>query len=189
MRDVFKGMNSKVLNKYVIHFKGLKIGKHIFNFDVNDDFFNEFESCKISRGELNVDVIFHKHSTMLEMDFSIEGKVEVPCDRCLELFYIPISYEGKVIVKISSSIEEDLDDSVWYVDTNEHEINIAHYIYESINLSVPIQHYHGMLGTSIDDCDKEMLKKLNEMRVENDDKINLSKVDSRWEKLKNLSNN
>ncbi|MDD3891915.1 MAG: DUF177 domain-containing protein, partial [Bacteroidales bacterium] len=129
------------------------------------------------------------HSNMLELYFSIEGKVEVVCDRCLERFFMPISYNGDVFVKILDSIpDEEKDEDEWYISSNESELDLAHYIYESICLSLPIQRFHGILGTLEEDCDKEMMERLNDLSVKDNDSQD-NKHDPRWDKLKDLLQN
>ena len=180
---------SNILDRYVIHFKGLKVGLHQFDFDVDKAFFDEFEGNEISDGRVEVAINLQRHSTMLELEFEIDGEVEVPCDHCLDRFFLPISFEGKLFVRITDSIPEDNDnDEVWFVSSNEHDINLAQYIYESICLSLPIQRYHGVLGTSSADCDQDMLEKLRLLSLQSDNKEDGLKPDSPWDKLKDLKN-
>lgn len=187
MRDIFFRVVNKILNRYLVQYKGLKIGRHIFNFDVDNLFFDQFEESEISKGILSVDLVLNKMSNMLELDFEINGNVELLCDRCLEPFSIPLSYEGKLVVRISDSISEDEKvDDVWYVNSNEYELNLAHYIYESICLSLPLQRYHGILNTSEKDCDPTMISKLNQLSGSTNDS---EKHDTRWDKLKDLNSN
>jgi uncharacterized metal-binding protein YceD (DUF177 family) len=187
--DVFLGTVNKILNKYIVDIKELRQGEHIFNFDVDDSFFAEFKESEISRAKVVVDLNLQKHSNMLELYFNIEGVVEVVCDRCLDRFFIPISYNGDVFIKILDSIsDEEKDDDVWYISSNESELDLAHYIYESICLSLPIQRFHGILGTLEEDCDKEMMKRLNELSVKDSDS-EVIELDPRWEKLKDLLQN
>jgi uncharacterized protein len=180
---------SKILNRYLVQFKALTVGKHILSFDVDDAFFDEFEGSEVSKGDLTIDLTLQKSSNMMELDFYIEGDVEVLCDRCLEPFTIPTTFEGKLIIRISDSIDEDeINDDIWYVSSNEHEVNLSQYIYESICLSLPIQRYHGILETSIDDCDKDMLEKLNQLSLAKA-KESDNKGDNRWDKLKDIMSN
>jgi uncharacterized metal-binding protein YceD (DUF177 family) len=190
LRDVFLEKVNKILNRYIVQFKGLKIGRHIFNFDVDNAFFDQFEESEISRGDLSVDVVLNRLSSLLEIDFNIDGDVEVLCDRCLEPFTIPTSFVGKLLIRISDSIpEEETADDVWYINSNEHEINLAQYIYESICLSLPIQRYHGILDTSADECDSTMLERLNKLSASANKDSKRTEVDHRWDKLKGLKNN
>jgi uncharacterized protein len=188
LRDVFFEKVSKILNIYTVQFKGLTVGKHIFNFDVDDGLFNYFESTEVFGGDLSVELVLDKLSNMLELDFYIEGEVKVQCDRCLELFTIPTEFEGKLVVQISDSNEEnEQNDEIWYVNSNEHELSLAQYIFESICLSLPIQRFHGILDTSEEDCDKEMLTQLQKLSSQVEE--NEGNSDSRWDKLKDLLKN
>ena len=181
---------SKILNRYLVHFKGLKTGKHIINFDVDNAFFEEFEGSEISKGSLSVYIELERMVNMMEFDIDIDGEVEVLCDHCLEPFVIPTSFEGKLIVRISDTIQENENiDDVWYINNNEYELNLAHYIYESICLSLPIQRFHGILGTSEKDCDKGMLDRLTQLSDPQSNGSNRGDGDERWDKLKDLMNN
>ncbi len=175
------------LNAYSIHFKGLKVGKHTFNFEVDSKFFDEFEEGEIKQGKLQVDVMLNKQSQMLDMTFSIDGLVEVVCDRCLEYFDIPISYKGSLYVKFGEE-KADEGEEIIILTNDDSEINVAQYIYESICLSLPIQRYHGMKGTKTK-CNKEMLKKLKSLLLNDSKKEETEDVDPRWSKLKDIELN
>jgi len=178
---------SSVLNTYSIHFKGLKVGKHTFNFEVDDKFFEAFEEGEIKKGKVNVDVTLNRQSQMLDFFISIEGLVEVTCDRCLENFDLPISYEGSLYVKFGG-IKSEEDDEIIILTNDDSEINLAQYIYESICLSLPIQRYHGMKGTKTK-CNTEMLNKLKSLSSNSTKKEKTEEVDPRWSKLKDIELN
>ena len=182
-------MERSVIKRYTIKFKGLKAGEHTFQFKVDEAFFAEFDKSHVSSGDIEVQVVLVKHTNMLNLRFSIEGTADVPCDRCLEFFAIPLEYSGEVIIKISDSTPEEYSDEIWSIGSNEHEVNIAQYLYESICLSLPIQRYHGILGTSADDCDFEMISKLNKLAPNAEAPDKKEETDSRWDKLKGLMNN
>ena len=187
MRDVFFTQMSTVLNKYTVHFKGLGTGKHIFTYDVTKAFFDQFEGSEVSNGNLKVEIELDRHTNMLDLNISIKGDVEVQCDRCLEPFTMPTEYEGKLVVRISDSIDSDENiDDIWFLNSNDHELPLAQYIYESICLSLPIQRYHGILGTSQEGCDKEMLEKLNVLSSSAEESEQELPTDSRWDKLKDI---
>lgn len=179
-------MNS-VLNTYSIHFKGLKVGKHTFNFEIDNKFFEAFEDGEIKQGDLNVDVILNRQSLMLDLFISIKGHVQVTCDRCLEDFDLPISYEGSLYVKFGES-RSDEGEEIIILTNEDSEINIAQYLYESICLSLPIQRYHGMKGTKTK-CNKEMIKKLKSLLTDSPKKEENEEFDPRWSKLKDIELN
>jgi len=178
---------SSYLNTYSIHFKGLKVGKPSFIFEVDKKFFDEFEEGEIKQGQLQVDVILTKQSQMLDLNISINGSAEVVCDRCLDSFYLPISYRGSLFVKFGEEKAEDADEII-VLTNDDNEINLAQYIYESICLSLPLQRYHGMNGLK-EKCNKEMIKKLKSHLSSNTKKEVKNDVDPRWNKLKDIQLN
>lgn len=177
---------SSILKTYSVQYKGLKFGKHYFEFEITDRFFEEFPEGEISKGNLIANVSLDKHSTMLEFLFDIEGIVAVQCDRCLEPLGLPIDFSGRLIVNFGEETNTD-NDELWTLSENEFEVNLAHYLYESISLSLPISRYHGMGNSKEEDCNPEMLKKigLNNIKPK---KVN-KEVDPRWEQLRNLLDN
>ena len=178
---------SSYLNTYSIHFKGLKVGKHLFNFEVDRKFFDEFEEGEIKQGKLTVDVILTKQSQMLDLSISINGFVEVICDRCLDNFDLPISYTGAMYVKFGEEKSEEGDEII-VLTNDDNEIDLAQYIYESISLSLPIQRYHGMNGLK-GKCNKEMIEKLKSHLSNNAKKEEPNDFDPRWNKLKDIKLN
>lgn len=143
--------------KYVLNINGLSLGRHDCRFDVGSDLFLLFENSEVSGGKVEVDIELEKKSNMLSLDFSIKGHVEVPCDRCLEVFTAPVDYEGTLLVKYSEE-EQESDGDVMWVAPGEHELDLSQYIYESILLSLPYQRVHPE-GENGPGCDTEMLKR------------------------------
>lgn len=146
------------LDTYTLKFKGLSIGTHHFEYTVNDDFFAAFEGSEVSKGDLEVAVDVLRQASMLTLDFRIQGDVEVPCDRCLGEFRMPVSYEGTLQVKFAEDPPESDGDIVW-LHPVEGELNLAQYIYESILLSLPYQRIHPLDKNGNPTCDPEMLKR------------------------------
>jgi uncharacterized protein len=178
---------SSHLNTYSIHFKGLKVGKHLFNFEVDNKFFDEFEEGEIKQGQLQADIILTKQSQMLDLNISINGTIEVVCDRCLDNFDIPISFNGSLFVKFGEE-KGEVGDEIIVLTNDDNEISLAQYIYESISLSIPIQRYHGMNGLK-GKCNKEMIEKLKSHLSSNSKKEDTKDFDPRWNKLKDIKLN
>jgi len=174
-----------VLSTYSINFKGLKVGKHSFEFDLNDAFFSEFKEGEIGKGQLKALVTLNKQNHLLEFKISIKGSVQVVCDRCLEAFELPTTFKGELFAKIGSADAEN-DDEIIFLSEEDYEVNLAQYLYESVCLSLPLKRYHGLGGTKASDCDKEMLAKMN---VVNESDASDEEVDPRWAALKKLKNN
>jgi uncharacterized metal-binding protein YceD (DUF177 family) len=169
-------------HQFIIPFKGLKVGRHDFSFEINDKFFDDFIDSEIKKGKVSVDVCLDKKTTMLELDFNIKGEVWVICDRCLDDFLLPIEYESKLYVKFGEATEEQTDE-ILILSHNEYEIDIAQFIYEFIHLSLPYKKLHPTDNKGKSLCNKEMLNKLNEYIIH---KNEINDIDPRWDDLKNL---
>lgn len=169
------------LRQYAIPFKGLKEGKHDFNFVVDNSFFEQFESSEVKRGLVNVQVELIMHSQFLELQFDINGKITVNCDRCLEPFVIRITHQAMLYIRFGEKTLEQSDELLILGDS-ENEVPLDQLIYEYIHLALPIQRIHPEID-GISGCNPEMMEKLNAHDA--DDTENASE-DPRWEKLKGL---
>ena len=171
----------KDLRKYVIPFAGLKEGRHEFEFDVDDSFFEQFDSSEIRQGKLDVNIVMQKNQQVLELDFDIKGKVRTICDRCLEEFDFPLAYQGKLFFKFGEKSYE-LTDEIIILSAAEHEINVSQYIYEFIHLALPYRRIHPDINGE-SGCNSAMIQKLDELRTDN---LKLSD-NTAWDKLKEIT--
>ena len=169
------------LRQYTIPLRGLKEGRHFFEFVANDSFFEQYDSSEVKKGLVKVGVELIKHSTFLELHFEINGRVTVICDRCLEPFVIMITHQAMLYIRFGEETLEQSDELLILADS-ENEIHLDQLIYEYIHLALPIQRIHpeidGMSG-----CNPEMMEKLNALDA--DDQEDATE-DPRWEKLKGL---
>jgi len=143
----------EALDQFTIPVLGLSDGLHEFNFSIGDDFFQCFEESPIKRGQLEVIFRFDKEHSMYELSFDIKGSIVTTCDRCLEEFAFPIESREHLLVKFDEKEWEDAD--VVYITPGTQTLNVAKYIYEFINLAVPMVKTHDKAGER---CDPEMLK-------------------------------
>jgi len=171
-------MSEGYRNKYVIPYSGLKTGIHLFEFLVDETFFEEIEYSEIKRGKLKVNVTLNKHESMLAFDFEIEGTIQVECDRCLGLFYMPVNGKNRLIVKFGEVISEESDELI-IIPESEHKFSLDKYIFEYISLMVPMQHMHPDDENGDSTCDPEVVKLLENHRSKEND--------PRWSALKNIN--
>ncbi|WP_158990822.1 DUF177 domain-containing protein [Mucilaginibacter sp. L196] len=172
----------KSLRIYAIPFTGLKLGKHQFEFDVTDSFFDEFDYSLVKKANLKCVVELEKQETLIILDFRITGHIDLACDRCLAPYPQPLDISEQQIAKFSEE-EIDEDDEIITLGKSDHEINIAPLIYEYINVAVPFVASCGNEGNT-EYCDKEMLDSLNKLAVNNEPEDEI--VDPRWDALKKI---
>ena len=171
----------KSLRTYSIPFTGLKIGKHLFEYEIGDEFFNEFEYSLVKKAALFCKVELDRQETMLILGFDITGSVTAICDKCLSEYQQPINIHEQQIARFSEETLSE-DDEIITLGKNDHEINIAGLIYEYVNVAMP---FVALCSNEGEDkqCDKEMLDSLSKLSV-NDEQP--EKIDPRWDALKKL---
>jgi uncharacterized protein len=170
-------------DRYTISYSGLKEGHHSFDFKIDRKFFEKFEESEIKEGSLFAAIELIKRTTHLDLRITITGTVLVCCDRCLGMFLYPLESTNKLLVKLGSSVGED-DPDIISMPSEEHEIDLQQHFYEYIYLALPIKRVHPDDENGNSTCDPEMLRKLSEHIVEEEDD-----TDPRWDELRKLMNN
>lgn len=168
-------------SEYLIPFIGLKNGIHRFEFKIGNKFFEGFDFLDYQNAQIQVDLVFEKKPTHLELNFRAKGRVIVPCDITTELFKLPINATFKLVVKFGL-VENDGDDDILILPHGSHDIQIAQYIYEMIVLSVPQKKVHP--GIAEGTLKSEILEKLKDLQPQ--EKPPSDETDPRWDKLKDL---
>lgn len=171
--------------EYLIPFIGLKLGKHHFEYQINNKFFEIFDYNEFQNSDIKVNLVLEKKSTMLELAFKHKGTVNVPCDLTSEDFDLPIKGKMNLIVRFGESFNND-NEELLILPHGEFEIDIAQYIYEMIVLSVPLRRVHP--GIKDGSLKTEALTKLKELAVKEkkEEKKEEENIDPRWDKLKQL---
>ncbi len=169
--------------KYDVEFKGLKEGLHEFEFEVQDSFFEHFDQGMVKEGSIQVKVRLEKRNTFMKMFFNLKGHIQLVCDRCLESYRQKVKTSYELFVKFGEN-EIDDDEIIWLLP-EEHKINLAQLIYEYVTLSIPLKQVHPEDKNGMTGCNKEMLEKLEKLRLHEEKK---STADPRWSALKNWNN-
>jgi len=174
------------LRDYSIPFKGLKEGKHLFNYEIGEGFFELFEQPLIEKGDVKAEVELNKSSALLTLTFRVDGNVETVCDNCLEALTLHVENESLMYVKFGIEYDEPTEEII-VLPHEEHEINVAQLIYEFICVALPIRHVHPEDENGNVTCNTEMLDQLNNYLVEEGtEEEQDDDIDPRWAALKNL---
>ncbi|WP_420577997.1 YceD family protein [Ekhidna sp.] len=168
----------KDLKAYKIEIFGLSNSTHDFNFTFDDEFFSHFENSLVSKGKGTCDVVLAKTDSMITVDLTIKGIIELECDRSLEPFDYPIAVEKEIIYKYGDE-EKELSEDVFVILKGEQEINISTFLYESISLEVPMKKLHPKFQDESDDDEMIYISDTDEQSQE-------ESTDPRWEALKKL---
>ena len=175
------------MNEYVIRFSGLKDGNHQFNYEIGSPFFEQLVHSEIQNATLTVDVDFEKKPNMLIVNFEIEGKVEIMCDKCTDDFDLTIETDDELIYQFGEGISDD--EKIIILPENEIEIDLTQAIYEVTCIAIPSRRVH-----PDGECNQEMLKDMDNYLMVEEDEVEPSnditddedEVDPRWKALNKL---
>ena len=144
---------------YSIPIKSLEKGVHIYDFKLDEEFFEHFESSPIAESDLDVKVVMDKRESMILWAFEVQGKIRTQCDRCMEDISLPIHQSHDLIVKYGP--EGDSDDVV-YIEPDQPSFQLAPYLYEFSCLSIPLVRVYDCASDEEAPCNDEVLEILEE---------------------------
>lgn len=147
-----------VSDLFSLPYLGMKDGYHTYKFEVDSHFFKNFISSPIDSGAFEIHLDVDKRGSLSEFMFSISGKVDTSCDRCLASIELPVTGTFKMHGKISS-IEGD-DEDIIYIKPDQSHIDLSQYIYELICLSIPQIKVYDCAIEVPKVCDEVILSKL-----------------------------
>lgn len=154
---------------YDIAFVGLKPGIHEFEYAINDKFFVEYQEQDFRNCVAQVKLNLEKNTGFMLLKFEVGGKLEVICDRCGNHLPLDLWDEFNIVVKMVDDPEEmneqEEDPDVYYISRGESHLNVSDWIYEFINLSIPMQRMCSIEEMGGPHCNKEVLAMLKNMDV------------------------
>lgn len=174
--------------EFEIAFVGLKPGVHVFEFKVEDKFFAAYGHQEFSKCNADIKLSLDKKNGFMQLKFDIDGTVEIQCDRCgnplTKILWDEFNMVIKMVEEPDIMNEQEDDPDVFYIGKNESHIYIADWIYEFINLCLPMQNmcntdeYGGTL------CNKAVLEQLKKMEEQTN--LNPNPLWKGLDKLKGL---
>lgn len=173
------------MKEFKIPFTSLKDGSHEFKFEVNDSFFAAFPFSEIHKGKVHIGVTLSKQFQILTLEISIKGEVEQVCDRCGNDYQQALNGKRKLVVHLNADSFEDEDDLI-SLPESVHVLDLSQYIYEYITLLVPSRRVCGGKPEESNQCDPDMIAKLEELKSGSDLEEEEKPIDPRWDSLKNI---
>ncbi len=168
------------LEPFKIDLKGLDEGLTTIKFDLNNEYFEAIDAPEINKGQVGVVLSISRVSDFYELNFIINGVVTVQCDRCLKDMELSINIDSKLVAKFGEEYSEE--DDLVTVPENEGILDVAWFIYEFIDLNIPIKHVHAP-----GKCDPAMMKMLDKHSTTRSSDVDNGKdIDPRWSKLEKL---
>lgn len=158
---------------FEIAFVGLKPGVHEYNYTIDDKFFVAFQQQDFRNCHANVKLLLDKKSSFMQLKFEIGGSLEVTCDRCNSRLPLELWDEFNITVKLVEEPElmnaQEDDPDMYYIAQGESHFDVANWIYEFINLSLPMQKacdFDKMDGPHCNASAMEVLKKMEPEKKE-----------------------
>ncbi|HEY0743203.1 MAG TPA: DUF177 domain-containing protein [Chryseosolibacter sp.] len=171
------------MKDFKINIIGLSNKQHQFDFKIGDEFFRHYGDGLVSEGDLEAVVSLDKRETMIEARFEIKGKVKLICDRSLDPFQHPMKIDKRVIFKYGDANEE-LSDEIIMIHRDSDHLELGQYIYEFINLAIPMKKLHPRYEGELDLDDSEGKIIYSSGTAPGDE--GEEDIDPRWEQLKKL---
>ena len=168
----------KDLKEFNIPFVGLKEGKHLFEYKIDNTFFELYDYNEFEKSSINVTLEFVKKSTLFELEFTASGTVNVPCDVTNEYFDLEITATLPLVVKFGQEYNDE-NEEILILPHEVYQFSVAQFIYEMIVLGIPNKRVHPKV------LDGTMETEVLEQLETKEDKA-VETTDPRWDKLKNL---
>ncbi len=177
--------------EFEIAFVGLKPGVHEFNYSIDDRFFEAFQQQDFKNCKAKVKLLLDRKTGFIQLKFEIGGTLEVNCDRCSNNLPLQLWDDFNITVKMVEEPElmneQEEDPDMYYIGQGDSHLDVSNWIYEFINLSIPMQktcEFEKMDGPYCNPKVLDVLKKLEP--EEKQDKENPIWKD--LEKFKDLGN-
>src|ERR1700733_6178565 len=174
--------------EFEIAFVGLKPGIHEFNYEITDKFFADYQQQDFRNCLAGVKLFLDKKNSFMLLKFEIGGKVEIGCDRCGNMLPLDLWDEFNILVKLVEEPDlmnqQEEDPDVYYISKGESHLRISDWIYEFINLSIPMQRMCREEEIGGPHCNKEVLEMLKKLETEKSKPGGT--VWKGWEKFKDL---
>jgi len=168
-----------------IKISGLKDGIHEYQFSLDDRFLDDFSRSFFDLPVLEIKVLLTFSELMIKAEVSIQGEVQLICDRSLDIFQHLISENVIHFFKFGEE-ENELSDELDVISKERVQIDLDQLIYDTVALSVPSKRLHPRFVTGEEDEEEEGIIVYSSLEPE--EKLDIENtLDPRWEKLKDLN--
>ena len=159
--------------EFEIAFVGLKPGIHEYSYEIEDRFFEAFQQQDFTQCKAHVKLTLDKKSSFILLKFEIGGSLNVVCDRCSNDLPLELWDEFNLTVKMVEEPElmndQEVDPDVYYISKTESHLDVANWIYEFINLTIPMQKTCDFEKMDGPYCNKTALDVLKKLEIKNEE--------------------
>ena len=130
-------------NHYIVDLKRLPIGTHLFDFQLDSDFFSSIEKSEILSGEVVAKAVLNLREEDYQLNIAVQGTVFVVCDRCLDP--MPLEINDEQIIESLDEMDEGTK------GRRDERLDLTWLAYEIVSINIPIVHSH-----QPGECNKQM---------------------------------
>ena len=112
--------------EYTIALDSLDLGEHVYDFQLDNEYFNAIENSELLGGEAKVEAVLNLREYDFDLRIAVKGLVQVTCDRCLDEMDVAI----------------DAEESEWEWDEQPKQLDLGWLAYELIIVNLPLVHSH-----------------------------------------------
>ena len=167
------------IESFKIDLKALPQGLTNLEFKLDNEYFEAIDAPDVQRGELQSCLSINRTDDFFELNFHTEGVVHIPCDICLDDMDQNIESDDRLTVKFGEDYSED--DDLVTVAENEGILDVSWFIYEFIDLNIPIKHVHAP-----GKCNPAMIEMLQQNSAARSGEEEEESIDPRWAALLKL---
>jgi len=158
-----------------IAFRGLALGQHEFQYDLDDTFFTLFEYSDYRGLHGTAELMMLKSETVLDLELRFTGTIEAPCDITNELYTQTLENSFAMQIKFDDEYNDE-NEELLILPHGNYQFNAGQMIYELVVLGIPSKLLGPNAGNGIEDL------------IEEEEDETEEKTDPRWDQLKNLLN-
>ena len=125
-------------NNYIIDLSRLSVGTHVFDIQLDDEFFHSLEKSEILSGNVSAKVTLNLREEDYSLNIAVRGTVFVVCDRCLDPMPLDIDDEQEIY----SEDEVVPDETAKTFDGKRQTLDLRWLAYEITSINIPIVHSH-----------------------------------------------
>lgn len=124
--------------KYELKLSGLKEGSYRYTYQLDEEFFQVYESEILQKGEVDVLLKAEKRSDKIELEITYSGWILRNCDLCLEQVQVGLDSTYSLLVKLTHD-ELEPEHDILYVSPNAQTLPLEQVLWDYAVLSIPMK--------------------------------------------------
>lgn len=129
------------LREFNVDLASLRDGHYEEDYRIGRQFFEDMENCDVLGADVEVHLDIEVRHESYDCRFHFAGRMEVPCDRCLDPVEVPVDTDYHVVVRYGEEYDDSQEDLL-VLPWQETSLNVAGIIYDTLLLAIPLRCVH-----------------------------------------------